>query len=69
MLGKNKHKPIGNSTNYNTLISAVRAVALMSGNLDHILALRILSLAVTECPKPPFLHFSFGSGVHGFQGS
>ena len=67
--GENKHKPIGNSTNYHTLISAVRAVALMSGNLDRILTLRILSLAVTECLKPPFLHFSFGSGVHGFQGS
>lgn len=69
MLGKNKHKPTGNGTNYKTLISAVRAVALMSGNLDRILALCILSLAVTECPKSPFLHFSLGSGVHGFQGS
>lgn len=33
----------------------------MSGNLDRILVLCILSSAVTECLKPPFLHFSFGA--------
>lgn len=60
-MGKNKHEPIGNGTNYNTLISVVRAVALMWGNLDRILALGSLSLAVTECLKLPFLHFSFGA--------